>query len=259
MNFIFIRLNNLKKFLALSLALAKAEFKLRNEGSYLGIFWYLLNPILTFSLLLLIFSKQLGSEITDYPLYLLTGIVTFNLFSQITTQATKVIKTNRWLIKSVKFPPESLVSGVTLTGLFSHLFEVFLLFILAMAFQNNLTGFIFYPFLLLLFCIFIYGLSLILAALSVHFADLENIWIFFSRLVWFATPIFYTIDHQTILFKLNLFNPLYYFITLFRQVIIYNQIPASFLAAGAISYTLISLVIGQIIFNRLKPKFAEKI
>ena len=76
----------LKKFIELSFALAKAQFKLRNEGSYLGIFWYILNPIFIFSLLLLIFSTRVGQGIPHYPLYLLLGIIMFNFFQTATIE-----------------------------------------------------------------------------------------------------------------------------------------------------------------------------
>src|SRR4030042_3140482 len=94
----------LRHFLDLSLEIAKSSFKLRNEGSYLGIFWYLLNPLLLFLLLLLVFSDRLGNSIPSYPLYLLLGIVIFNFFQQATTESTKIIVRDYGeLIKSINF------------------------------------------------------------------------------------------------------------------------------------------------------------
>ena len=68
----------IKRFWDLSFYLAKSGFKLRNEGSYLGIIWYLLNPILFFCLLFVVFSQSLGSEIENYAIYLFIGIIIFN-------------------------------------------------------------------------------------------------------------------------------------------------------------------------------------
>ncbi|MBD3260723.1 MAG: ABC transporter permease, partial [Candidatus Altiarchaeales archaeon] len=73
-----------KRLWGLSLSIAEAEFKLRNEGSYLGILWYLLEPLLMFILLLFVFSKSLGQDIPHYPLYLLVGIIVFNFFQKVT-------------------------------------------------------------------------------------------------------------------------------------------------------------------------------
>ena len=72
----------LKSILGLSLQLAKARFKLRNEGSYLGIFWYLLEPFLLFVIILGIRSAFVGgSGGEDYPLYLIIGLVMINFFT----------------------------------------------------------------------------------------------------------------------------------------------------------------------------------
>lgn len=250
----------LKSFLGLSLQLAKAGFKLRNEGSYLGILWYLLNPLLLFILLFLIFSDRLGVGIPSYPLYLLLGIIIFNFFQKATTESTKtIIKDYRGIIKSINFPRESLIGGIVLKTLFSHLFEIILFIIFLLIFGGSLIGLLFYPLILLIFCFFVFGSSLILASLTVYFIDLENIWFFVSKLIWLGTPIFYAIGGQTRLFYLNLLNPLYYFITIAREIIIYSRIPELWMIAGALGYCLLFLIIGLLIFNLLKIKFAEMI
>lgn len=248
-----------RRTLNLSFALAKAEFKLRNEGSYLGIFWYLLNPILTFLVLLAVFSNEFGQNIPNYSLYLLLGIIIFNLFRQATTESTRIINENRWLIKSINFPRQALVGSIVLKTLFSHIFEIILFIILLSIFNAPVQGIIFYPLILFLLCLFIYGVSLILAALAVYFIDLNNVWLFVSFLIWFGTPIFYTIENQGWLFKLNLLNPMYYFITIARDLIIYTKIPEVWMISGAILYSLLFLVVGLHIFNKLKHKFAELI
>jgi len=250
----------IKNVLGLSLSLAKAGFKLKNEGSYLGILWYLLNPLLMFALLLLIFSNRLGGNIPNYPLYLLLGIIMFNFFQKATTESTKTItKDYRGIIKSINFPRESLIAALVLKTFFSHLFEIVLFIVFLLIFKNSLIGMIFYPIMLIFFCFFVFGSCLILSALTVYFVDLENIWLFVSRLIWLGTPIFYAIGGQTKLFYVNLLNPLYYFITIARELIIYTKIPELWMILGAIGYSLLFLIIGLLIFNKLKIKFAEMI
>ncbi len=250
-------MGKIRKFWDLSLALARAQFKLRNEGSYLGILWYLLNPILMFILLLLIFSNRLGQNIPYYPLYLLLGIIMYNFFHQITTFSIKNMDEYREIIKSINFSRESLVSSNVLRTLFAHIFEIIIFIIIALFFGLSPIGFISYIPVLLFFCIFLYGFSLILVSLYVYFIDIENIWIFISKLVFFATPIFYQITKTSKLFMLNLFNPIYYFITLSREVVIYNRLPGLWLFIGALSFSLAFFVVGTLIFLKLKRRFAE--
>lgn len=248
-----------REILRLSIALAKAEIKLKNEGSYLGIFWYLLNPLLMFGLLLAVFATRLGQDIPFYPLYLLLGIIMFNLFQQTSTESTRIIHQNYSIIKSINFPRESLITAVILKSLFSHVFEIILFFIIALCFKAPSAGICFYPAVLLFFCLFCFGSSLIMSSLTVYFIDLENIWIFVSRLIWFGTPIFYAIEGQNRLFAINLFNPMYYFVTIARDLIIYKRLPELWMAAGMVSYSLLFLLAGLFIFNTLKIKFAEMI
>lgn len=252
--------NNFKNFWQLSFQLAKAGFKLRNEGSYLGILWYLLNPLLLFLLLLLVFSDRLGNAIPNYPLYLLLGIIIFNFFQNATTEATKIItKDYGGIIKSINFPRESLIGSLVLKTFFSHIFEIILFIVFIFIFKGSLAGLIFYPIILIFFCIFVFGACLILSSLTVYFVDLENIWFFVSRLIWLGTPIFYAIGGQTRLFYINLLNPLYYFITIAREIIIYSRVPELWMILGALGYSLLFFLAGMIVFNKLKVKFAEMI
>lgn len=248
-----------RQVLGLSSELAKAEFKLRNEGSYLGILWYLLNPLLMFILLLAIFSTRLGQNIPSYPLYLLLGIIIFNIFQQTTIESTKTIKENRWIIKSIRFPHEVLIFSIVLKNLFSHILEFVIFTMFLLFFGVPVTGAFFYSLILVFLLFFISGVSFILSALTVYFIDLDNIWAFVSRLLWLGTPIFYSIEGQENLLILNLFNPMYYFITVARDLVIYGRVSELWVIAGVMIYSLLSLVFGLFIFKRLKRKFAELI
>ncbi|MGA2418347.1 MAG: ABC transporter permease [Candidatus Staskawiczbacteria bacterium] len=250
----------IKSIFGLSFQLAKAEFKLRNEGSYFGIFWYLLNPLLAFSLLYLVFSDRLGSNIPRYPLYLLLGIIMFNFFQGATIESlASIIKDYKSVIKSINFPREALTASIVLKNLFSHFFEVIFFTILLIFFKVSVLGLLYYFLILIFFCLFIFGASLILSSLAVYFIDLEGIWSFVVRLLWLGTPIFYTIAGQVRLYYINLFNPMYYFITIARDAVIYSEMPDILMLSGMVFYTLLSFVVGILLFNILKTKFAEKI
>jgi len=252
-------LKKIKNILGLGFVLAKTEFKLRNEGSYLGIFWYLLNPILTFGLLLLVFGDRLGNNIREYPLYLLMGVIMFNFFQSSTIESTRtIIKDNVGVIKSINFPRESLILSIVIKNFFSHFFEMVLFAILLAYFHISLVGILYYFFILFFFCLFIFGVSLTLSSSTVYLVDIENIWSFAVRLLWLGTPIFYAIAGQTKLLYLNLFNPMYYFLTAARDIVIYAKEPDFFIVSGMIFFTALSFVFGVFIFNILKTRFAER-
>ncbi len=254
------RIPPLKILLNLSLQLAQSEFKLRNEGSYLGILWYLLNPILTFALLYLIFSDRLGNTIPYYPLYLLLGIIMFNLFQSTTLESTRsIIQEHHLLIKSIRFPRQALIVSILLKNLFSHLFEILLFMILMLFLHLPILTMLSYLCVMLFFLAFILGVSLALSSLTVFFVDLDNIWNFAVRLVWFGTPIFYAIGDQARLLSLNLFNPVYYFITAARDLTIYRHMPEAWILWGVFGWSIGTLAAGLLIFRSLDPKIAELI
>jgi len=246
--------------LGTSFQIAKAEFKLKNEGSYLGIFWYLLSPLLTFIILFLVFSDRLGGGIPNYAGYLLIGVIIFNFFIRITKENAKVILVNALLIKSVNFPRESLIIANLFNAVVSHLIEIVLFsFILAFFFGTNITGFLFYPLILIPLVIFAIGISFFLSAMTIYVNDLDNIWAFVTTLIWLGTPIFYEVGGQTKLLAVNLFNPLFYFITLAREVILYQRLPELNFMVGAVIFSAVSFFVGYFIFSRLNRKIAELI
>lgn len=242
----------------LALQLAKAEFKTKNEGSHLGILWYLLNPMLTFGILYLVFADRLGTGIAYYPAYLLLGIIMFNFFQSTTIESAKsILREYHYLLKSINFPRESLVLSIVIKNIFSHLFEIALLGIIFAYFGIGLTGLFWYLPILALLSAFAYGSSLIISSLTVYFVDLDNIWNFASKIIWFGTPIFYAIEYQTRLYQLNLLNPMYYLITLAREALLYHRMPTPIIAWGSVGFSIAICAIGMILFGRLKGKFAE--
>ena len=245
-----------KNFFRLSWRLAVVDFNLRNEGSFLGNLWYLLNPLLLFLILYFIFFDRLGGDIPSYPAYLIMGILPFTFFVRTTMDATRAIVGNSF-IKSLYFKREALVLSVVLKNLLSHFFEAVVFFAILLFFGVPWYGIFIYLPILFFLSVFTYGVSLFLAALTIYFSDLSNIWQFFTTLLWFGTPIFYTIGGQIRLFLFNLGNPMYYFITAARDTIVYATFPEPWIVVGAILYSTLSVGIGMFVFKKLEHKFPE--
>lgn len=249
----------IKEILRVGISLAKANFRLRIEGSYLGILWYLLNPLILF--LVLYFVKEAAFSdisIPFFPLYLLIGISGFNFFKQAITGSIDVINTNPDYLKSInKVNPESLVVGVVFQSIFSHIFEFILIIALAAYLQVSALGFLFYPLIFGLFVLFTLGISFIFATIGVFVSDLSNVWAIISQLLFLATPIFYNIEQASLIYKVNLFNPLFYFLEISRNLLIYSRPSSFFLTAVMTIASFFFLFIGLFIFRRYKKKFAE--
>ncbi|MFH1358799.1 MAG: ABC transporter permease [archaeon] len=248
---------HLKSILGLGFQLAKANFKLRNEGSYLGIFWYLLEPFLLFLIILLIKATFSIEGIANYPLYLLMGLIMFNFFTGITSKCTNLITANSSFIKSMKINYESLVISQVLEGVFAHFFEIILFILFMILYKLSVIGILFYPLIFILFFLFVLGIGFILSTIGVYINDLNNIWRVITRFLFFATPLFYVIAVGSLIYKANLVNPMYYFITISRDLIIYNKIPDLWMISVLIGISLVTFLVGVYIFEKFKYKFPE--
>jgi len=235
----------------------KASFKLRNESSYLGVFWYLLGPFLTFVILLLVFSGRLGSDVELYPLYLLSGIVVWNFFSAATSCSLTAVMGQANLIKSLPIRRDVLVLAAVLDVFISHFFELAILFGLTLYFEVLSITALFFPLILILQFIFVIGTGLALSSLHFVFRDLGQVWSVLMRAWWFATPIFYVLNEGGPGEKVNMFNPMYHSIDLSRDVLIYGKLPniTSFIIFAI--FAVVAYMVGHFIFKRISPRFAE--
>jgi len=126
------------------------------EGSQatLGVFWYLLSPLAMFLILLSLRGLTNKNPIEYYPIYLLLGLIVFNLFRYATTISTNAIRGNAGLIKSLKINLEPFVISGIMQAVFSHIFEVIILVLFLFYFKVSLLCILFYPVVLFFLIIF---------------------------------------------------------------------------------------------------------
>ncbi len=251
---------HIKSVLGLSFSLAKANFKLRNEGSYLGLLWYLLNPLALFFIIIFIRGEAFAHvEIPHYPMYLLIGLLMHNFFSNLVSSSISVIPSNSGFIKSIKIPHEALVISRVLQSVFSHIFELVLIVACMIYFNISMQGLLAYAGVFVLFTVFILGLSFIFSTLGVYINDLNNVWVVASQLLFFITPTFHVPAVGSLLFRINQYNPLYHFFSAAREMFIYSRLPSLETLAIITATTIVTLLIGLFVFEKKKHRFAELI
>jgi len=250
-------LTQLRSKLRLSTSLAKADFKLRIEGSYLGILWYLLEPALFFLTFIGIRGHIHGSHSSSYPMYLIIGLTMFDFFRNTTAHSTRAIISNERFVKSMKLPLESLVLSILFQFLFMHLLEIIIVAIFCLFFNLSLSWLFIYPLILSVFSIFTLGVSFLLATLGTFAEDLVNVWRIITRLLWLATPVFYIMKEDSAIYVFNKLNPLFHFITAARSIIIQKQPPDSWTITVCLFSSIMFFLIGFLVFEKYKIKFAE--
>lgn len=237
--------------------LVRRDFKSKYQRSVLGVFWSLLNPLLTMAVQYMIFATLFQSTIEQFAVYLMIGIVIWNFFGETTGQGLSAITGNFSLITKVYVPkyvfPLSKVMCTSINLLISLL--PLLVFIL-LARLPITPAYLLLPFAFLTLIMFCYGMALLLSTLMVFFRDTQFLWSVLSLLWMYLTPIFYpdSIIPQQFL---TLFrgNPLYQYITFIRTVVIGGASPDLTIYIGCIAWGVGAMILGLIVFKRNEDKF----
>ena len=237
--------------------LVSRDFKTKYKRSALGMAWSFLNPLLTMSVQYVVFSTLFKSDIPNYPVYLLSGIVFFNFFSEAVSMGMTSITGNASLIKKVYMPKYIYPVSRILSSLVN-----FALAIIPLLLVMLITGTAFTPALLLLIfdmlCLlgFVTGMSLLLTTAMTFFQDTQFLWGVVSMMWMYLTPLFYpeSIIPAQFLTVYHM-NPMYQYITFARICIIDGVSPEPMAYLWCILSSVVVLGLGILTFKRHQDKF----
>ena len=237
--------------------LVSRDFKTKYKRSALGMAWSFLNPLLTMSVQYVVFSTLFQSDIPNYPVYLLSGIVFFNFFSEAVSMGMTSITGNASLIKKVYMPKYIYPVSRILSSLVN-----FALAIIPLLLVMLITGTAFTPALLLLIfdmlCLlgFVTGMSLLLTTAMTFFQDTQFLWGVVSMMWMYLTPLFYpeSIIPAQFLTVYHM-NPMYQYITFARICIIDGVSPEPMAYLWCILSSVVVLGLGILTFKRHQDKF----
>lgn len=236
------------------------NFKTRYKRSYLGVIWSLLNPLLNMIVFVIIFSNLFRFDIPHYPLYILAGNMIFSFFAASTSEAMMQIIGNAAMIRRVYLPKTVYVlAGIGINGI--NLILTFIPFVIIALFDKlefAPTLFLIIPVILLTTC-FIIGMSLLIATITTYLHDFSQIWSVLLTLWMYLTPLFYpeTIIPDELISAYRL-NPMYIYVTLFREPLLYQKVPDQSLWVNGIFYGLGILILGWWIFTKHSNDFAYR-
>jgi len=187
----FMRRGGLSKLLAL----ARVEWRLRQQSTFLGFLWTLLNPALMFSVLYGLFVKWLGRGQSDYAFFLLIGIVEWNFFASATSTALSALLRRGHLMANYPLRPEIPVLASVLSVYFSHLLELAAMAALLGFFRGGISSsWLWLVPLDIAYLGLAAGIGALLSGLFVFYSDLERIWGIILMAGFFLTPVFYPLS-----------------------------------------------------------------
>jgi len=241
--------------------LSVTDLKLRYRNSILGFFWSILEPLLMLSVLYFVFSFILRSNVEDYPLFLLIGLITWNVFSRGTSMGTGSILARAGIVLSIPLPKIVLPFSSVVTSFLMMLFEliVFVAFMIAFQFQPPITALILPLSFIPLFIITV-GISLGLSSLNVLYRDIGYIWTVIVQAGFFLTPIIYQIDifPETVQ-RILMLNPMAHIVTWNQDLTLYGNLPTLESLGYVIATSLVILIIGFLIFKRYENIVVDKL
>lgn len=250
-------MDTLLKYKDLLFELVLRDIKVKYKKSVLGVLWSVLNPLLMMIVLTVVFSEVFKSSISNFPLYLITGQVIFNFFSEATNMSMMSVLGNGSLIKKVYIPKYIFPLSKTLFGLVNLIFSLIAVMIVFIFTKQNIgITVVLIPLLLLYIFLFSFGIGLILASTAVFFRDILHLYGILLVIWNYLTPVFYPMEiipDKYIIF-IN-YNPLTYYVTYFRKILIYNETPDLNLNLICLFISMISVIVGLVIFKKNQNKF----
>lgn len=251
------QLRGLIKYQWLLKELVARDLKIKYRKSVLGYLWSILNPLLMMTILTLVFSNMFRFDIENYPVYLLTGQLMFTFFSESTNMAMNSILSGAALIKKVYLPKYIFPISRVISSFTTMIFSLFALLIVMLVTDSEFhITIIILPLVLIYVFIFSIGISLILSTIIVFFRDTQYLYGVLLTALNYLTPIFYPVNILPDWLKeIMVFNPMYNFIEMFRNIMIYGRWPEVTEHCICILFAVGTLMLGIYIFKKKQNNF----
>jgi ABC-type polysaccharide/polyol phosphate export permease len=255
--------SKVKRYWELLYVLVERNLKGRYRGSWLGIYWSLLNPLIMAGIYTAVLGKAFSSyydnSILNYILAAFTGLSVFHFFSAATSQALSSLVNNGSLINKIKLPlsifPSAAIAANVFQFLLANLPPLALMAILTSKNLLNALCLIF-PFTALI--LFSSGLGYALSALFVFFRDVPHFYSVAIYALRIATPVFYPAEIVPERVRgFLLLNPLAQIIESFRQITLSGTFPNLSLISTTLLNSLVICLIGWLFFYYCRNKFID--
>lgn len=246
--------------------MAQREVLSRYKGSWLGLVWTLVTPILLLLVYMFVFGfifkarwPQSSGVDEGFASLLFCGIIVYMMFSEVLNRSPRLIVDNVNYVKKVVFPIEILSWIAIVNALFHFSISCVVLLVFVFFSDKNFSWHLLYfPFLIILFTLFLAGISWFVSALGVYIRDVTYVAGFLTTALTFLSPVFYpkSIVPERFAMIMDL-NPLTFYIESFRQIMVLGESPefSAILIAAVISVSVFFL--GYWFFQRVKKGFAD--
>lgn len=197
------------------------NLRMRYRRSLLGFLWSLLNPLLMMIVVSVVFSTIFKVDLNVYGIYIFTGLAPWGYLNAAILGGCQTFINAEGFLKKVYLPKALFPLSSVATETVNFLFSILSLYILSLALGNQIRiSILLLPFVILITFVFNLGWSMFLGTITAYFRDLSQIMLVVFQALFYLTPIIYTVDTIPENFRWFIyFNPLYYYVNLFRKTI----------------------------------------
>ena len=251
---------NLYQYRELLKSNIKKEIRGKYKGSFLGVLWSFVNPLLMTLVYAIVFPFILRSGPEHYVTYIVIGILPWNFFTTVISQGTFTVLGNAGIIKKVYFPREILPISVATSGLINFIISlpIILIFLLCSGIGVSYT-IIFLPLVILAQYILSLGIIFITSAINVYIRDAEYIINFFVTMLFYATPILYSSELFGNKAWILSLNPMTTIINSYRDILYSGTLPNFLRLFIVLGVSFLLLLLGILVFRKLEKGFAEEV
>ena len=241
------------------------DLKARYVGSFMGLFWSVIHPIVLLVSYTFVFSVIFGirpqpdAGTTSFPLLLFCSILPWLFFQDTLQRSSTIIIDNANLVTKTLFPSEILPLVILLSSFVNHLIGFAILLCIIFFVLGKVSVFILlipvYLFLLMLFTL---GISWFVSSLNVFVRDISQVLSVILTFWFWFTPIFYATNRfpPKLLFLIN-FNPLAHIVTGYRDCLLRMRMPDLNILAILGLASLAVFVLGGLFFRKTKREFVD--
>jgi ABC-2 type transport system permease protein len=242
-------------------SISRKQFKAKYAGSILGFFWVIINPLLMMLVITFVFTFVFKTEVKDFALFVLAGILPWMFFSGALFEAAPSLLAQKSVLHQFSLPKEILPLSSVLAYFMNFLMSWCIIYpIFVLRNPKIILLVLWLPVLFLLIYIFTCGIALLFSVVNILFRDLEHLMGILFMFWFWATPVFYSIEMVSAEFRwIFNFNPMAAFILCYRDIIFEAKMPdlATFLAV--IGWAFSSLLIGLLVSIRLEASALKRI
>jgi len=241
--------------------LVLSDLKVIYKNKLLGFLWTVLDPLMmmgVYILLVRVIFKRGGPQ---FPILLFCALLAWKWFTSALSDSVVAVTGKAKLIQTVYFPKAVLPISKIFGSLAEYLFSLSVLIPLLFIFRANITFMVLWlPALLVVQLLFTIGASLLCSCLGVYFRDLQNILRYSLRFWFYLSPALYSVeDRVPVRFQhMYMLNPFAALFKSYKNILVRGEAPSNYMFI-VVLISLITLLIGLIVFDRKEAEFAREV